>query len=505
MKHSECVSFRPHPLALGSSVARAACIVCPTLVALALLVPVDTPFAAGWLYGPFALTASLLLGIRGWLKERYCIEEGELVVTRGILGTDHLRIPLWRIRQVNLTRNPHHRWLGIARVQLHLGNRRRKLRLAVLHPRTAELLKCKLTVSETPFGYQAPTLEWTLSPARLMASATTAPLFIALLAAAPLAYLLMPRHLAERAVHYLAPSAQVHAELATTTLLLLLLAWPVLAWFVAVLAHVIRFGGFRAECFPDRLIISLGLLGGRETSVPLERIQAIRNVETFLSRGCGLASISVEVLGRDGTHSWRACVHPALRRSELVELLAELQHGYPLECAFLRSPQRALLCFLLQPLAIAGILAAFVLALSSPSLWLTFALAPALWAAWSEHQNTGVAVGHDQLGLRTGGLRRVTTLIHRNVIQHVDVRQSLLQRKLGLSTFSVGIPGSRPARAPCLPCCDASLSRSLVEWVCGDGVAPATPWSNRPPTSRRSIPPPSVQIQTQETATRRGV
>ncbi|MDB1089750.1 PH domain-containing protein [Streptomyces sp. ACA25] len=60
-----------------------------------------------------------------------------------------------------------------------------------------------------------------------------------------------------------------------------------------------------------------------------------------------------------------------------------------------------------------------------------------LWLAWVAHRALGHTVAGNYLVIRSGAVNRATSVLRRQAVSGVEVRQSLLQRRLGLATVSV--------------------------------------------------------------------
>lgn len=115
----------------------------------------------------------------------------------------------------------------------------------------------------------------------------------------------------------------------------------------------------------------------------------------------------------------------------------------PLEVSLARHPRRALRRRLWWATAFTGVVVALLgwLAVTgvipNTAIWAGVALWPlALGAAVVDHRALGHALAGDYLVVRSGLLSRATTALQRPAVSTIAIRQSLLQRRLGLKTVS---------------------------------------------------------------------
>ena len=100
----------------------------------------------------------------------------------------------------------------------------------------------------------------------------------------------------QRLVEYL-ETAELSGNISGTNPLLitvLIIAGLLFAWLLSIAGAVIRYGGFSVERKDDDLIVRRGLLERREIAIPLDRIQAIRIVESLPRQLLGYGALYVE-------------------------------------------------------------------------------------------------------------------------------------------------------------------------------------------------------------------
>ena len=125
----------------------------------------------------------------------------------------------------------------------------------------------------------------------------------------------------------------------------------VLAWLLAALGTVVGFGGFAVRRERDELRIRRGLLQRRQATLRVDRVRAVRVVESLPRQLLGLAALRVEVIGHAKEQAAAQTLFPLLRRAEvepfLRELLPEMADSLD---GLAAPPPRALRRYALPPL-----------------------------------------------------------------------------------------------------------------------------------------------------------
>lgn len=256
-----------------------------------------------------------------------------------------------------------------------------------------------------------------------------------------------------------APLATVVPVVAATVLLAILVGG--LASFAV---NLLRFGGYRAERFADRVTIEHGLLSRSSRTLALERVQYVTIRQGILRQLIGYADVRAQVVASpgetDGELTSTVLLHPFLRVSEVDGFLAEVLPSYAgvldtVQLGRLGKPARrravvrsvvwwpclvalaagALwlaggaglvkeLAWLLRPLLVtAAVVSVIVLA----------ALVVDALRGWS-----ATRYGHTarELVLVSGGLTRQTVIAPRSHLQRMELARSPFQRRAGVTTIS---------------------------------------------------------------------
>jgi putative membrane protein len=247
---------------------------------------------------------------------------------------------------------------------------------------------------------------------------------------------LFPGNLAERLSEALLPRT-------VSAILLLVLAFVLFAWMLAILGTVLAHAGFTLSRSSDGkyLHIKRGLFSRYETTVPLARIQAIKVVEGVLRQPFGLAAVRVESAGFAEERGVSTILFPLLPRKEAEEFVRTAAPSFGVSLEDLKPlPARVRRRYALRA-------ALPVLLVTTPAIifffpWslsiLLLALPAALYGLL-RHQAAGHSLDGDRLVLRFRRLARTTVVAPRGRLQSRGYSVSPFQRRLGLATLEVEV------------------------------------------------------------------
>lgn len=102
------------------------------------------------------------------------------------------------------------------------------------------------------------------------------------------------------------------------------LAVAVVAVATTLVVSIVRDGGFVVVRVGDDLVLRRGLLGTRESTVPLRRVQVVRVTANPLRRALGVATLRIHSAGGSAGGGDRRAVIPLVTMDELPQLLDDL-------------------------------------------------------------------------------------------------------------------------------------------------------------------------------------
>ncbi len=472
----------------------------------ALVVPVAALLAGGRDTSTAFLLVLLGLGatarVLAWRRFRWSFDGRTMRVESGVLRRTRRSVGVDRIQQVEIDRPLVQRLLGMATLRFDTAgsDAEPEVELRVLRHELALDLQRALQQDASPQSVagadatppRTDTVVLQLSNGRVALAAITGAQL--LLAPAVLLGTLQLIGGGDEGVTWLVRRVEELVSrgeaMTATTATALVVATVVLMVATTLVVGVVRDGSFTVRRVDDDLVVRRGLLGTRESTLPLKRLQVVRVVANPLRRLLGAAAVRVHSAGGSGSGE-RRIVIPLIRDDQLPTLLAALLDAGSGAAAattatpaaltasalrvelptFIANPpqarRRSIARRLLEvgtlvvPLAIGLMLLRVVLELDGAPV-LPALLTSVLRASESvsvvatvlgglvvlagilgtlDHRARGHACDAHMLAARAGALTRITSVAPRARLQAVSTRASLLQARRGLASVIAHVAG----------------------------------------------------------------
>lgn len=407
-----------------------------------------------------------------YLRFRWRLEPGALVIEQGLVRRLRRVIPRDRIHTVDLERKMRHRVFGVVEVRVEtMGGGETEGSLAALGPATAEELRRRLLTAADRSGQAAAEpadpdadlkeVAW-IPPGRLVAAGLTGGRVGVGAALVGAGLQFVPERWIERVVRV---GAEEGTELVAATgvrLVLLFVFVAIVAGFlISLAATVLTYWDFTLAADRETLRVRRGLLTLRRDTVPLRRVQAVRVEENLVRRLLGLAAVRVTVAGRGGEDvEDPGLILPIGERTEAFRLARQVA-GYPGTGAPVLQPmpsgarERRVVRAVSAALAAGGlvllvsaidggaseaVLAAAVDGLFPAGAAGLLAAALAVPLALGAYRNLGWADHGTHVVVAEGVVNRRTTLVEVNRLQTLETTATPFQRRRRLATLLLGIP-----------------------------------------------------------------
>jgi putative membrane protein len=396
-----------------------------------------------------AAALAALWGFLSWRATTYEVSGGAFRLRQGVLQKNERTIPLEHVQSVDTVQGIIQRFFGIVEVRIETaggGASEPDASLPALARADAEALRREVEGSS---GREPVAAEEDAGPSvlrrlgmrdLLIAGATSGQIGVAFSLIAVVSQLfdnlgnIFSEELVRRTLERIAPSSVV-------AILLLVLAFGVLAWLLAIAGTILAHAGFTLSRDGDFLYIKRGLLERREATIPLARIQAVRIVEGVLRQPFGLASLRVASAGYGEASGVSTTLFPLLPRKDAEKLLLDAAPEFAASPTLDPLPPRALRRYVFRSI-IPVLLVVAAVALASPldlAAWGFFAalllVIPAALHGWLRYRDAGWACTGDLLVVRSRLLARTTTKAPRRRLQSREVSRSPFQRRARLATF----------------------------------------------------------------------
>ncbi len=435
---------------------------------------VDSPFQAIVL----VLLLVFLIGVWYWLRFRYHVSDDALHVVHGIIERQQVFLPFERVQAVDLSAGPIHRVLGLVRVAVKTGAAGTQVDLLAVSraegERIARLARAAAGASSAAgTGAAAEPGRSGLSPGRyLLLGATSGRLWVALMAT-----LAFGMEIVEELVDFEVIEAQVvslvssvssgGSEIHVAALgVVVCVLLPLFFWLASTGEVLVRLGRFEVRRSPEQIRVGRGLVSRKEVTLPADRIQAVRLVESAGMLAAGYVAVYAEAVGHLEERRESTCLHPALRRDELGAFLRELLPEFDAETEWVGPPSRARVRFVWKPVALlVGLsIAAFFW---EPLLGIALLLAVplAIVAMLRAFRDTGLGYASDLVLLRSRWLGRVSVVVPRRRIQAASTRANIFQRRQSLASARVVVASGPLGRTFTARDLDEKVASELLSWM----------------------------------------
>jgi putative membrane protein len=421
-----------------------------------------------------AAAFAALWGFLSWRATTYEVSGGAFRLRQGVIQKNERTIPLEHVQSVDTVQGIVQRLFGIVEVRVETaggGTSEPDASLSALDRADAEALRREIEGSqrepvEAEEAVEPTVLRQLGTRELLIAGATSGQIGVAFSLIAVVSQLfddLLSESFAQRLFETLAPRS-------VTAALLLICAFGVFAWLLAIGGTVLAHAGFTLSRDGDFLYIKRGLLERREATIPLARIQAVRIVEGILRQPFGLATLRVESAGYGEDSGVSTTLFPLLPRKEAHELLLGAAPEFAVVPTLDSLPARAIRRYVFRTIAPVLLLSvAFALVSSLTfnfAIWGFAALLlvfPAAVYGWLRYRDAGWAYKGDRLVVRSRLLARTTTVAPRRRLQSRDVIRSPFQRRARLATFRVQVASGGGGGAYGVVDLEADSAEALAE------------------------------------------
>lgn len=418
-----------------------------------------------------AAVAGFALMVAEWRRFTYRIDNGRLVVERGVFRHTTRVVPLDRIRGVDLQAPSLHRALGLVQVEVEAaagGTSAAELTLAAVTRAEGERLRHVLLSQRR----EAPGADPDARPARVLYRATPRLLVAGGLTSgrhilAPLAVLGvvvnfaddLPGALGERILG----SAADRAPTDVLGIGVLVAAVVLLALVLAAAGSLLADWNFELKDEDDRLVAQRGLLTRRAVAIDRARVRGLDLLDSPLRRPFGLVGIRAIAGGIQGGRSGRAALAPVIAKADAHELVRALDPFVDPEAPLERHPRAAQTRRFVRALSVP--VALVVVALALEWWWAVATLLVLVVAAVPLARDRYLQLGHlfdgRRLTVRSGSLQRRRASLDSGAVVSYLVRQSPLQARAGLCSVVLRL-GQGAGSRRVLDCSEEQASSLLA-------------------------------------------
>jgi putative membrane protein len=387
----------------------------------------------------------LALVVLEWRRFTYRIENGRLVIERGVFRHTTRVVPLDRIRGVEVRAPWLHRVLGLVRVDVEAasgGSEAAELTLAAVAASEGERLRRLLLIGARPSleaeaEQPAARVLFHASPRLLVAGGLTSGRHIL----APLAIVGVVANFADDLpggyVERLVSSAADRAPTDALGVSLVVVAALVLTAILAAGGSLLADWEFDLADDGERFLARRGLLTSRAVVIDRARVRGVDLRDSPLRRAFDLVGVHAIAGGIGGGRSGRTVLAPVVRMEEARALLRELDPDARLDTPLERHPAAARTRRIVRAVTVPLVLAAgaFALGLPWPGAALVVLAVAGVPLGIDRYRQLGHGFDGRRLAVREGSLSRRWTSLDPAAVISYAVERSPFQARVGLCTI----------------------------------------------------------------------
>lgn len=381
-----------------------------------------------------------------YLTFSYAVFEGHLLIRSGVFTKQKRTIPLKKIQNINITKSLVHRMLGLVDLKIETAaGTGSEASLSALTVEDAERLKIELTEQ---IGSLAPSSDEgeVAKPAVAVYKITKKELFLAGATENRMfpiiASVMGFTFFFEESISSLSENFFSSATEPWVPITLAGIAFFIFGWIFSIIATAMQYANFELTQKDGKLHRHYGLINQIESVVPLRRVQVMRTTESVFQRALGLCKLFVETAGSFGEKDMggSAMVSPLLQTDRLPSMAKVILPGRGVaEVEWNKVSKRTIRHQFQKSMIVYTIL------ISGASLYFGaiafWALIPfggwAYLTAWASYRTMGYDDRPSMLATRLGVFSRKSLYVPTEKIQSVALKQSPLQRRLGLASLTV--------------------------------------------------------------------
>lgn len=427
------------------------------------------------------ILASLLSGIFSWLLFTYRIDGSELHIRKGIFVRKDLYLSKDRIQVIDITEGIIQRIFGLVKVEIKTaGSGTAGATIRAMTLEEAEQLRTELRKEQNKVEPQeeaevsqasASTAEqnqildeWRISQKDLVMAALTSGNFglIASILGAVVGQ--MDVFINEENIAYLVEKLPGFNNF--TLILTIAAVVFLISWVLSFIGIIFKYGDFKVMKTEKELLVTSGLLERRHSTIPYNRIQAVRFVEGLLRQPLGYGMVYVESAGFEVDQKERSIVVvPYIAKDELESFFGRFLQDYKVSEMDVKPPQRAFYRYLRRPNYMLLLILA-VLALFWEYWWLpSILIIPFTYLGYLQYRDAGFSLNSKMMILSYRKLARTTAYVLRKRIQVMDERVNPFQDYQDLATLQVTAASGAKGIEFRIHDLDKDNLRVLREWL----------------------------------------
>lgn len=423
----------------------------------------------------FGIVSTLVLGIFGWYRFTFRVDGDELQINKGVFVRKKLYLSKDRIQVIDITEGLLQRVFGLVKVEVKSAGsgtetatisaitREEAIELrSLLRGEKQEIIESdnEIVEARTP---QVENLTWHLSGRDLFYAALTSGNFGLIASILGAASGQLDDLITEENLNYVFSNVPFLGD--ASVYLALGIFIFVVSYIFSFVGVIFRYADFKIEKTEKEIHITSGLLERKNTTVPFDRIQALRFVEGIFRQPFGYGMLFVESAGFEQKPSEKSIVLlPFVKKEKLEDFFADFIPDYEEPKEAVTPPQRAFFRYIRRP--------NYLLIIASPIAWyfweygwlLFLLLIPASILGFTRYKDALVAFNENTVKLQYRVLAKTTALIKRNRAQVSEMTINLFQRNKDLASITITAASGATGREFSITDLDYTQAEELFHW-----------------------------------------
>lgn len=418
--------------------------------------------------------AIIITAIIRWSRYTYRIEEMELRIEHGLFVKKKRYIPIDRITSLDFSESILHRPFGLVKVKVETAgtDQAAEAELTAIKMENATALREIIAAAKSKQKSESEIIEEThtgtilykITHPQLLFFATTSGrawvIVSAILAFAGQFEDIIPF---EKIFKEMEQLVRVGYLLVTFFVLIGL----IISWLFSVVMAYLKYNDFTVRKMDDELIITRGLLEKRTTTIPINRIQAVKIKESPVRQPFGYTSVSLETAGGSvmDKEQTENLLLPVVKKEKIIDILSSSLEDYDFNVSLAPVPKKALRRYMLINVLFVSI---FTVGLSY-FLW-PYGLFSILFIVCAgvlglfQFRSAAWNVSGQQLVLRYRGVMQYTVFMRKNRIQSLDIKTNWFQKRAKLATVQAVVMNGGAGHTSQVAHLNKREAESIYEW-----------------------------------------
>lgn len=396
----------------------------------------------------------LLIGISvlTWYRFTYRIEEDELRIEYGVFIRKKRYISKNRIQSIDLTAGIIHRIFKLVKVEIETAGSGsgaegslKDVTLAEGERVRAELKRLKKEPEQVETGMEAeaPTRpSFTVSFKRLFLAGSTSGSVGIILAFFFFGFSQLEQFIPKS---YYEDTLQWVIGLSISLIIGLGILVLLFLWIFGIAGTIIKYGNFSIRKNDHELFITRGLLEKKQSTIPLNRIQAVGIQESIIRQPLGYVTVFAEVAGSVAQkgEDFSTVLYPMMKKTEVKDFLGEILPEYAVPADGMKKlPDRAQKYYVIRALLPFLLPLAAVLYFFPRFFWIPLIVMALFWVLGHLRYRAGACrIVGDCLIVRYRHINKITMIMYHKRIQAFERMQHFIHKREHLATVELSIIG----------------------------------------------------------------